>query len=109
MDDLESKLNSLLQNPEMMQQIMSMAQSFTSGNAPDTQNDPVSTDEQFPNLDLQTIQKISSIANKANIDTQQKALLNALSPYLSKARILKLEKAMRAAKMAQLASTFLNR
>ena len=40
-------------------------------------------------------------------DTDQQTLLAALSPYLSQNRVKKLENAMRAAKMARLASAFL--
>jgi hypothetical protein len=44
---------------------------------------------------------------KAGVDRDQKALLSALSPYISGNRIHKLEKAMRAAKLAGVATTFL--
>ena len=111
MDNLETKLGAILENPDMMQKIMSLAQSFGNenqqGNSPPTTEN--STDSIFPDIDLQTIQKISGIAGQTNIDKNQKNLLNALCPYLSEYRITKLEKAMRAAKMARLASTFLSR
>ena len=42
------------------------------------------------------------------MDQEQQALLQALSPYLSHTRVEKLERAMRAAKMAGLASTLLS-
>ena len=44
-----------------------------------------------------------------NTGGNQKALLQALAPYLSSGRIHKLEKAMRAAKLAGMASSFLGR
>ena len=44
---------------------------------------------------------------KAGVDREQKALLAALSPYISGSRIHKLEKAMRAAKLAGVATSFL--
>jgi hypothetical protein len=50
------------------------------------------------------IQKLSGLAGQSSIDKDQKTLLKALTPYLNRERILKLEKAMRAAKMARLAS-----
>ena len=43
----------------------------------------------------------------ARID--QRALLNALCPYISRDRINRLERAMRAAKLASFASGFLNK
>lgn len=104
MDNLESGLQSILGNPQMMEQIMSIAQKFQS------EPDPAPpAAEGMPELDFATIQKISSLIGKTGIDAQQKALLQALRPYLSGQRIGKLEKAMRAAKLAGVATTFLGR
>ena len=104
MDNLESGLEAILGNPQMMQQIMSIAQSFQSEPAP-----PSPAAESGPDIDFATVQKLTSFIGKTGIDAQQKALLLALRPYLSKQRIQKLEKAMRAAKLAGIASTFLGR
>ena len=41
------------------------------------------------------------------IDQNQQNLLSALSPYMSRDKVSKLENAMRAAKLARLASGFL--
>ena len=81
MDNMDDKLAAVLGNPELMQQIMGMAQAFgqsESGSGP------------------------------GGISVDQQNLLQALSPYLPNDRIQKLEKAMRAAKMARLATGFLN-
>ena len=102
MEDLESKLGAILGNPQMMQQIMSISQNFQS--SPEPQPPPASA---VPEIDFATIQKITSLIGKTGIDTQQKALLHALAPYLSNQRVQKLEKAMRAAKLAGMASAFL--
>lgn len=105
MSEMEEKLSSVLNNPQMMQQIMSMAQTLgQSAPAPQTQP-PV---QEPPPLDMAALQKIAGLAGQSGIDAQQKALLQALNPYLSRNRVTKLEKAMRAAKMARLASGFLN-
>ena len=58
-------------------------------------------------LDINMLQKVARIAQKSSIDKNQQALHKALSPYLTKARIEKLERAMRAAKIAGLATTVL--
>jgi hypothetical protein len=50
------------------------------------------------------LKQLSGMSKMGNIDPQQSALLKALRPYLSNQRINKLEKAMRAAKMAQFAT-----
>ena len=111
MDTMEEKLNSILGNPEMMQKIMAMAQSFGS-TAPADQTPPQENTNYdtntFPNIDLGTIQKISGFIGKTNIDAQQRALLSALSPYLTTDRIQRLEKAMRASKLAKVAAMVLN-
>ena len=102
MEDMESKLGAILGNPQMMEQIMSIAQSFQSAPAPP----PPVQESALPDIDFATVQKLTSLIGKTGIDPQQKALLQALSPYLSGQRIQKLEKAMRAAKLAGMASVF---
>ncbi|MGM9589519.1 MAG: hypothetical protein ACI3V0_05030 [Faecousia sp.] len=114
-NDLESKLGAILSDPEMMQKIQAMAQSLSqsvpaagssSTGSPSTGSS--STGSTAPNVpDLSMLQKLGSLAGQAGIDSNQQALLSAMSPYLSAAKVQKLEKAMRAAKMARLASSFL--
>lgn len=64
----------------------------------------------MPQLDFDpaAIQKIMGLAGQMGVDANQKNLLHALQPYLTSHRIQKLEKAMRAAKLANLASGALN-
>ena len=104
MEDMEAKLGAILGNPQMMQQIMSIAQNFD----PQPEPQPIPTDS-IPEIDFATVQKLTSLIGKTGIDSHQKALLQALAPYLSSQRIQKLEKAMRAAKLAGMASAFLGR
>lgn len=103
MEDFESKLGQILGNPEMMEKIMAMAQSF--GN----QDPPPEPEPQAeaPEIDFAAIQKLTGLMGQAGVDREQKALLSALSPYISQNRVQKLEKAMRAAKLAGVATTFL--
>ena len=107
MDNMENKIESILNNPEMMQKIMSMAQSLGASSGPHEvpPEQPVSSG--FPDMDLGMLQKISGLARQGSIDKQQQNLLQALNPYLSRQRIQKLENAMRAAKMARFAATAL--
>ena len=104
MDDFENKLGQILGNPEMMGKIMAMAQSFQTQEAPAP---PPPQEADLPQLDFAAIQKLSSLMGSANVDGDQRALLAALTPYISGTRISKLERAMRAAKLAGLAKTFL--
>ena len=100
MEDLESKLGAVLNNPEMMGKIMALAQNLN-------QSSGQSTQEAVPagpgNMDLSMVQKLSGLAKQSGIDRNQQSLLRALNPYLSRQRIQKLERAMRAAKMASMA------
>lgn len=112
MDEMEEKLGSILSNPQMMQQIMAMAQSLGGASEappqkelPKPQESPLQT---LPNIDIGMLQKLSGLAGQGGIDREQQALLKALGPYISRDRVSKLEKAMRAAKMARLASAFLS-
>jgi hypothetical protein len=103
MDDFENRLGQILGNPEMMGKIMAMAQSFGGQEAPP---EPA-PEPQAPPIDPATVQKLVGIMGQAGVDRDQKALLSALSPYISGNRIRKLEKAMRAAKLAGAATSFL--
>jgi hypothetical protein len=103
MDDFENKLGQILGNPEMMEKIMAMAQSFGGQETPP----PIPQESPIPEIDFAAIQKLTGLMGKAGVDSDQKALLCALSPYISSTRIHKLEKAMRAAKLAGVATTFL--
>ena len=99
MDNMESQLNAILGNPQMMEQIMSIAQNFQT--EPQAQPPP---GEAVPEIDFALVQRLTSLIGKTGIDNHQATLLQALSPYLSAQRIQKLEKAMRAAKLAGMAS-----
>ena len=103
MEELEKKLSAIVSNPEMMEKVMALAQSL-GGSAPAKEPEPQRSEGQSFNLpDISTFQKISSIASQTGIDPDQRNLIGALRPYLSPSRIGKLERAMRAAKMASMA------
>ena len=104
MDAMEEKLGAILGNPQMMQQIMTMAQSLSAQQEQNHGPPPESTQPRM-DFDPAMIQKLMSLTGQLNTDPQQQALLSALRPYLTGARIEKLEKAMRAAKLANLASS----
>ncbi len=104
MSELEDQLNGILSDPQAMQKIMAMAKSLSGPG-----DSPPPKPEGLPNFDLGTMQKLANFANQSSIDKNQQTLLVALKPYLCRERIAKLEKAMRAAKMAKLASGLLGR
>lgn len=113
MEGMEQKLNSILSDPDMMSKIMSMAQSLGAGSDSAGQKEQSRQQEQpYPALpsgaELALLQKLQGFAQGSSIDREQQALLHALSPYLAGERIKKLEKAMRAARIASVASGFLS-
>lgn len=107
MAEMEEKLNAVLNNPQLMQQIMTMAQSLGQQSSAPEPPAPQKEATSAPPFDPALLQKLSGLATSAGTDNQQRALLAALGPYLSRDRVQRLEKAMRAAKMAKMASAFL--
>ena len=103
MSELEEKLGQVLANPQMMQQIMSLAQTL----GKNTQDKAPEPEKQMP--DVSMIQNLAGLVGSTGVDPNQKALLRALTPYVSRDRVHKLERAMEAARMAQLASGLLGR
>lgn len=104
MSELEEKLGAMLSNPQLMQQISSLVQAM---GQPSPSPPPPTPPQQPSEPDLSQLQGLASLLQSNRIDTNQQALLRALSPYLSPWRVGKLERAMRASKMAGLASIFL--
>lgn len=109
MDNLEQQLSAVMNNPAMMQQIMQLAQSMDSSPPQEATPTDQSTMPSFPDIDLSMIQKLSGFARQSGIDPNQQALLTALRPYLKGNRISRLERAMKAAKMAGLATSLIGR
>lgn len=110
MEDMQNQMNAILSNPEMMQKIMSMAQTLgqsQNSEQPKAQKNVETNAPVLPDIDLSLVKKLSGLAGQSNIDNNQRTLLRALTPYLARDRISKLERAMRAAKMANIASAFL--
>lgn len=114
MSELEDQLGSILGNPKMMESIMALAQSM---GQPEQPQDGKGPEEKAPpkppappgggDMDMAMIKALTGFARNSCIDKEQKALLNALCPFISRERLQKLEKAMRAAKIAQQASCLL--
>ena len=106
MSELEEKLGALLANPQLMQQISSLVQAMGQPSQP-APSPPPMPEPSPPEPDFSQLQGLASLLQSNRTDANQQALLRALSPYLSPWRVGKLERAMRASKMAGLASVFL--
>ena len=115
MGEMEDKLSAILNNPQMMSQIMSMAQAMGANSSndapPQPQPQPSAPKPPAPapslSIDPMMLQTLSGFAGQGAISKEQQALLKALSPFLQKDRLGKLERAMRAAKIARFASSAL--
>lgn len=103
-EQLEDKLGAILNNPQMMQQIMNLAQSLNQS-APSSPPDPAP--QQVPQMDTNMLSRLGNLAKNSSINQNEQSLLRALTPYLSRNKLSKLERAMHAAKLAQAASGFL--
>ena len=124
MSELDDKLNSILSNPAMMQQIMSLAQALNQSEAqqpppkqppaqqPQVPQPQIPQDHFAPTndrgLNPNLLSKIATLMQRGSIDKNQEALLRALRPYLNNQKLEKLERAMHAAKMAGIASEMVN-
>ena len=104
MSELEEKLGALLSDPNAMQQIMGMARMLSGAQQEEPRQEPPGAQAPDPNL----LQALSGLARQGGIDPHQDSLLKALQPYLNPWKLNKLERAMRAARLAGAASGFLN-
>lgn len=107
MSELEDRINSVLGDPEQMAKITKLAQSFMAGGEQRKEDSGISSvlsglggDE----LDSQTIGRISRLLkNGGSEKKQERALLEAMMPFLSERRRNKMNAALRIARIAGIA------
>ena len=115
MSEFEDKLQSILGNPDAMNQIMSIAQSITGNShesetappeeisaepAAETGGDPFSL---LGNLDPRLLQVGMRLLSEYNAEDDRKtALLTALQPFVKQERYAKVDKAIQIAKLARI-------
>ena len=107
MADFDEKLESILNNPQAMSQIMSLAQSL-GGSETSTNSSSHSTAAPMSNnefqLDPQLFNILFSLINQYNNnDDQRTSLLYALRPFVKERRYAKLDKAIQIAKLSRVA------
>ena len=114
MSEMEDQLGAILGNPQMMAQIMSLADSMgkQQEKKPPPPGPPPGPAPGTPppgdgGMDMAMGKALTGFARNSCIDKDQQALLKALCPFVSREKLTKLEKAMRAAKIAQQASCLL--
>ena len=94
MENLESKIMEVLQDPEQMQQIMQIAKSLGGESRANTE-----TELPLPDISLLT----QMLHTDSQQESNRTALLNALLPYLKPERQWRLERAMQLARFSNLA------
>ena len=110
MSEIEDQLGAILGNPKMMADIMALAQSMGQEESPQAPEKPSGSPPLPSSLGdggMDMAKALTSFTRSTRIEKEQQALLNALCPFISREKIQKLEKAMRAAKIAQQASGLL--
>ena len=110
MAEFEDKLNSILSNPALMGQIMSMAGSLgQSQNAPTPPPEPKQSVQSggLP-FDPAAMQSMMHLLQSTQIDQKEQKLIQALQCYLPADRLEKLKRAMQASKIARFASSALS-
>ena len=100
MAELEDMLNQVLSDPEQMSKIAGLAQSLMGGmesSPADSHNSSLPIDPKM----LGRIQKL--MGGSGDNKSSSEALLRAMQPYLSEKRRIKMDKALKLARMAKLA------
>ena len=101
MSELEERLNSILNDPEQMARISSLAQSLMGGAGEGPQPGGGSAAPPAPESALTG--KLAALLGQQSGDPDKRALLEAMKPYLSEKRRGRLDRAMKLTRMAKLA------
>ena len=107
MSELEDRINSVLNDPEQMEKITKLAQSFMAGSSAESAA-PGSPggmpDLSSAGLDPAMLSRISrALSAGGQENRRERALLEAMMPYLSEKRRSKMDKALRIARLAGIA------
>ena len=105
MAEFEDKLNSILSNPELMGQIMSMAGSMNQQQPPPPP--PQSGLGSMP-FDPGAMAGMMQMLKATQLEPRQRNLIQALRGFVPDDRLVRLEKAMQASLIAKFASKAMN-
>lgn len=119
MAEFDDKLNSILSNPDAMAQIMQLAQSFSGEPSPPPPSQPSPPPPQnsinplsaLGNLDPKVITRLLPLIQElgGSQDSNARALLHALSPYLKPERQQKVDRALQLARLFHVGRQFLSK
>lgn len=105
MAEFEEKLQSILGNPELMGQIMSMAGSLNQSSPPPPPPPQQSAGMPF---DPSAMAGMMGMLKATQLEPRQRQLIQALRGFVPDDRLMRLEKAMQASLIAKFASAAMN-
>ena len=99
MDELEEKLNAVLNNPSELEKISKIASAIMGGSGDKPEPPP-----QEPDIDMGMLkQMLSGLRGNGGKKSESQDLLEAMKPFLAEKRRRKIDKAMKLARLASLA------
>lgn len=104
MNEMEQQLSAILSNPEMMAKVQQLAASMQSPAPPAQEASPPQSAMQIP---PEMLHMAMEMMGSSRMDKRQQTLLSAMKPYMSQEKASRLQSAMEAAHLAQLARTLL--
>ena len=107
MAEFEEKLQSILGNPELMGQIMSMAGAMNQQQQPSPPPPPPQQTTGLP-FDPSAMAGMMNLLKATQLEPRQRQLIQALRGFVPDDRLVRLEKAMQASLIARFASTAMN-
>lgn len=107
MAEFEDKLNSILSNPELMGQIMSMAGAMNQ-QAPPPPPPPQNPGFGSMPFDPGAMAGMMQMLKSTQLEPKQRNLIQALQGFVPNDRLIRLEKAMQASLIARFASSAMN-
>lgn len=101
MDDFGDKLNAILSDPNAMSRIGDMAKSLMGGGETPKRSPAGDT----PDIDPSMLSKVAAMMNKSSKHgDDRRALFEAMKPFLSEKRRSKMDRAIKIARLADVAS-----
>lgn len=108
MAEFEDKLNSILSNPELMGQIMSMAGAMNQQQTPPPPPPPQNPGFTGMPFDPGAMAGMMQMLKATQLEPKQRQLIQALRGFVPDDRLVRLEKAMQASLIAKFASAAMN-
>lgn len=109
MDELQQRIESVLNDPQQMKELLALARSLGAELPEEFQESAAQPETERPQEPMKGLGTLMSqplgalLQSAGKLEQKQEALLNALRPFLKPNRREKLDRAIRAARLSQLA------